>query len=621
MLKHLLRLGVMLYALPVMAAVAPTKFNVPVQFNQGYEALGTAKLTKPCPVLTVSQANAITPKTDGHCYTDSVDKKLRVWSSLSSTWQKVGSGGGGGGVNFVSDPYFQDGVANWTASAGTKTHESLTPSVDGYNRALKWVAAANGNTLISDPWEIPAFLNGESCQAYLANVNTSASFGLVLQSSTDNFATSTDIFPVTIASSSSVWRHYYNAETIPYLCESAKKYRLKITATGANTIWFVKPTAEVADKLSSIPSISPWKTYNPTTQGFGTVTNMVCQCRQVGSNQEIMCSFTTGTVTAQEAQVALCDGAVTNVPVTRVVGESVRDIAVASEPKSHTVIVTNGTTYVNFGFKDYTNSRAPLTKVNGNTLLVSGNPIAFHASVPVVGYESSVNTWNDRCRDPLKCEWDFSAQVDGNASSAIQRMNVPWLSGSTCAWSSGELVCDVVDGVATEEMSCNANVFTSTGGTIDATVLSYHNTATKKVVFTVFNSGTRASTLPLSINCSLNGADYRRVKTLGLQAYLDGYLKSGNNEALCSAEHSSTGVLSNKKGIDCFASCTNATTPVCTFNSVWATGETPNCWHNSSTGLNEGTTATTTTASGRVVNSAGTPVAGARTLFCHGKLK
>lgn len=92
---------------------------------------------------------------------------------------------------------------------------------------------------------------------------------------------------------------------------------------------------------------------------------------------------------------------------------------------------------------------------------------------------------------------------------------------------------------------------------------------------------------------------------------------------LCSAKISATGVISDQKG-GCFASCTNATSPVCTFTSgYWVSGQVPNCWFVSSyTGANnyQGFKITTTTTfTGNIYLASNTVTAGEREYFCHGE--
>lgn len=108
---------------------------------------------------------------------------------------------------------------------------------------------------------------------------------------------------------------------------------------------------------------------------------------------------------------------------------------------------------------------------------------------------------------------------------------------------------------------------------------------------------------------------YNRPYLTGDQLTVPGSTK----DVVCSAKVSSTGVLSDQKG-GCFTSCTNVTSPICTFAISWS--GTPNCWHVSRntaianyTGF---TDATTTTMVGHIYNTSGTATSGDRTYFCTG---
>ena len=90
--------------------------------------------------------------------------------------------------------------------------------------------------------------------------------------------------------------------------------------------------------------------------------------------------------------------------------------------------------------------------------------------------------------------------------------------------------------------------------------------------------------------------------------------------SMCSAKISSTGAISSHYG-GCFASCTNATTPVCTFTSNYWSG-TPSCWHAADdTGASQlgQSQESSTFFYGVVRNSSGTEISGARRYFCHGE--
>lgn len=85
-----------------------------------------------------------------------------------------------------------------------------------------------------------------------------------------------------------------------------------------------------------------------------------------------------------------------------------------------------------------------------------------------------------------------------------------------------------------------------------------------------------------------------------------------------SVKVSSTGVISDAAPVGWVTSCTNATTPVCTFKTGLFNGTTPNCISiGNNTYLSGSTNATTTTVSGTIADSSGTAQAGARIYICN----
>lgn len=92
-------------------------------------------------------------------------------------------------------------------------------------------------------------------------------------------------------------------------------------------------------------------------------------------------------------------------------------------------------------------------------------------------------------------------------------------------------------------------------------------------------------------------------------------------ETLFAADISSTGVITNQTSGASFpwlSSCTNATTPVCTFVTGVFPNSPPLCWHSTPTGtLISRTTVGATTVYGEISNTGGTPVSGDRRYFCR----
>lgn len=129
--------------------------------------------------------------------------------------------------------------------------------------------------------------------------------------------------------------------------------------------------------------ITPWQAYTPSTTGFGTVSNLVCMQRRNGSNREISCRFTAGTVTASEARVDLPIGDVVSSAITalRNVGTGARSGG-AGLP---TVLANGGLSYLNFSNAAGSNT---LAAVAGNGVVGNNESVSFFASVPIQGWDA-----------------------------------------------------------------------------------------------------------------------------------------------------------------------------------------------------------------------------------------
>lgn len=56
------------------------------------------------------------------------------------------------------------------------------------------------------------------------------------------------------------------------------------------------------------PVITPWVSYTPTLQGFGTVTGLAAEWRRVGDTLQVRASWVNGTVTGVEGQLSFPSG-------------------------------------------------------------------------------------------------------------------------------------------------------------------------------------------------------------------------------------------------------------------------------------------------------------------------
>lgn len=220
----------------------------------------------------------------------------------------------------------------------------------------------------------------------------------------------------------------------------------------------------------------------------------------------------------------------------------------------------------------------------------------------------------EKCATTLDCTDTFS--FVGNASATVSNENVEFINGNGSVSNTSQFTYDFVSGIFSQAPNCVCSSSTSYSLNTQKTCQIVSVSTSQVSVFTSANDVNAAHTH--NVVCQKQGSDY--VGNTAKAVASDQNLRTPGvvNAVLCSAQVSSTGVLSNQYG-GCFSSCTNATTPVCTFTSnYWL--EEPNCWSKTTgTGLDALVTVNgTTSMSGAVSTTAGSAAVSNRAYFCTG---
>ena len=257
----------------------------------------------------------------------------------------------------------------------------------------------------------------------------------------------------------------------------------------------------------------------------------------------------------------------------------------------------------------------------GQTFSVSlvGGGTSNGVTVSVVGiYTGVAPVYTGRCSNLKDCETVFTADI--NSGGVVSNETFDWINGNCTSMTGGTCtfnteyftvppVCALAGIRVAGYVSVGIDSVSATG-----MIISGWKTSTETAVA----QGAR-------VICVKSGVDYIKSKTLQQNAALKNYVQTPDTQGkvgFCSAKISATGVISGQLG-GCFASCTNATTPICTFtSSFWR--NTPNCWATSNDGaVLPGYVASlsTTTFSHTMLNGALNLQAGARTYICHGELQ
>ncbi len=146
------------------------------------------------------------------------------------------------------------------------------------------------------------------------------------------------------------------------------------------------PTISLPSSLvlagKTIDVLTSSASYTPTFTGFGTVSNVDALWRRVLDICELDVRFTAGTTTATEARMSLPSG-LTSATISAIHLAGIGMVA-HNGAAMWGILIESGVTYVTFGIQNSTN--AGLTKANGNSIISSGQSLAFRASVRISGW-------------------------------------------------------------------------------------------------------------------------------------------------------------------------------------------------------------------------------------------
>jgi hypothetical protein len=213
---------------------------------------------------------------------------------------------------------------------------------------------------------------------------------------------------------------------------NSNSYRLilHIATTSASAYDFKLDDVSVGPQMLNYGSpVTDWTAYTPTTQGFGTISSVQMFYRRVGDSIEIQGKFVSGTPTSSEARVGLPSGLTaadtSKISSIRVCGHT----ATSETNQTQSVLIEPSVTYVTFGREFWNNGFSPLTKANGDAFVVNGDSFSLFASVPILGWSSTVEMSNDTDTRVV------AAQYTVNSSQAIPPSTVTQLNFGTQIYS------------------------------------------------------------------------------------------------------------------------------------------------------------------------------------------
>lgn len=389
------------------------------------------------------------------------------------------------------------------------------------------------------------------------------------------------------------------------------------------TSFFDSIKVEITETVTNQPAVIKRVGFTPSHQGFGTLSSVDCGYSSSGDKVFLDCSFASTSPTGVQARVYLPNSWTIKSDTSSNKQVGVGSISLVGTAV-RTVLASNGNNYLTFSVNN-TSGTSPLANQNGNFIIDSTYTFSFFAEFTVNELASSVPTYSDRCRDPRNCETVFSAKV--SAAGVVTSENLDFINGNASVTNS---TFSYTFNTSLFSVAPSCQAVTQTGTVISAIISSAVTTSSLQVL--TFNTTTGAATsgqaVAHEIICQRQGQDYINAKVNQIVGSFKDYVKTPNTATgkvgFCSAKISATGVISDQLG-GCFASCTNATTPVCTFTSnYWRSGSVPNCSfvNTSGTQFIQGTaTVSSTTFSGAYTDGASVPQSGTRMYQCHGEIQ
>lgn len=265
----------------------------------------------------------------------------------------------------------------------------------------------------------------------------------------------------------------------------------------------------VSKDFDEYPAIKLGQSYTPTFTGFGTVSSVDVTYDLNGNILTVRGRFLSGTSTATEAQMTLptINGSQAVVaglpyhPATTIRAGGA--IIPSTGDNSLHILSTNGLGYVRFGLNS--GGLAATSPANGNSIVSSGQQMAFNFSVPIAGYAATVNTYSDQCQSDIGCANEYSARVT-SAGVVTTENGVDWINGSCTVSATGYILCPVNSGVFTVAPSCTATIEAS--GNDRCVNVDQATTSTVDVRTFTCSTGT-ANSQAFNVECRKQGADYK----------------------------------------------------------------------------------------------------------------
>ncbi|HMX99134.1 MAG TPA: hypothetical protein PKC44_05065, partial [Agitococcus sp.] len=346
------------------------------------------------------------------------DGKLYALDSLGN--ETLVSGGGAGGINYISNPDAESSAAGWSAYADAAattpvngTGGSPTVTVTrvtssplrglGMFRLTKDAANRQGEGVSYD------FTIANADKAQSLNISFEYAVSSNFVSGSDSALGDLNVYIYDVTNSQLIQpapfklvggtgnNHKFTGRF--QAASNSTSYRLILHIAGTTSAAWTFDFDNVVvgpQVLLMAAAVDDWKAYTPTITGFGTPTSVAVYSRRVGDTLEVHGRFTAGTVDGTDATISLgYAGANGNVSVdTTKISSSKQVLGSAGvDQNSGSVfgweILYGTTSVVHFGVQSSTTAGIN-NPVAGSTICGNSNVVSFSFHVPIVGWGSNV---------------------------------------------------------------------------------------------------------------------------------------------------------------------------------------------------------------------------------------
>ena len=430
-----------------------------------------------------------------------------------------GSGGGGSGINLLSNGGFETGIADgWTSSGGTFAEVSSGSNLLYQEKSATFTASATAQYFETALVTTPEILGGQDCMAKIDYKGASSNLFLtVLNSSNVNITNGI----TTVLSSVALKRD----AKLYFTCPSAgTQMKLRVQSTAASAIGAFDEISLGGTDFNSVSGIVSETNYTPTFTGLGTPTNVDIKFSRVGKTIRIIGRFASGTSTAVGASFSLPNGYTVSNKNTagKIFGRAIRIVAGASVVRNLTLHAGANGNALAFGLNEYAAANNPASVLLGTDFVSAGQEIVLEANVEVNELPESETVASAKCPTDIACENTFSAKVSN--AGIVSDENLDWINGNCSG--AAPYICGFNASIFTVAPNCSITLG-STGGT----ETRINALSASSITVAAFNSAGGTSNTDFHLVCRKTGGDFKAKQNI--QGFLSSTItSSANNERL-----------------------------------------------------------------------------------------